>query len=166
MTGLNSGQWSDVGINNSVKRFLLPHFEHMLRIIYVLRYICGKFPEIYFKIALISFDCNLKIRNLCKLFKTRPRSVMAKLRMMLELFHYCDVIMGVMASQIIGVSIVCSIVSSGSASLAFVRGFHRWPVNSPHKGSNAENVSISWRHHVDKLQLWFHLLIFLFIKWY
>ena len=47
-----------------------------------------------------------------------------------------------MASQITGVSIVCSSVSSGadkrkhqsSASLAFVWGIHRWPVNSPHKG--------------------------------
>ena len=35
-----------------------------------------------------------------------------------------------------------------------MRGIHRWPVNSPHKwpvtqiASNAENVSIWWRHHV------------------
>ena len=58
------------------------------------------------------------------------------------LFLYSDVIMSAMASQIIGVSIVCSIVCSGidqrkhqsSASLAFVRGIHRWPVASPHKG--------------------------------
>ena len=35
-----------------------------------------------------------------------------------------------------------------SASLAFVRGIHRWPVNSPtQKASNEENVSIWWRHH-------------------
>ena len=34
-----------------------------------------------------------------------------------------------------------------SASLAFVRGIHRWLVNSPHKGSDAENFSIWWRHH-------------------
>ena len=55
--------------------------------------------------------------------------------------HYNDVIMSAMASQITGVSIVCSSVDSGvdrrkhqsSASLAFVRGIHRWPVNSPHK---------------------------------
>ena len=46
------------------------------------------------------------------------------------------------AYQIIGVSIVYLIVCSGVdhrkhqsfASLAFVRGVHRWPVNSPHKG--------------------------------
>ena len=56
--------------------------------------------------------------------------------------HYSDVIMGAMASLIPGVSIVYSTVCSGadqrkhqrSASLAFVRGIHRWPVNSPHKG--------------------------------
>ena len=55
--------------------------------------------------------------------------------------HYSDVIMGTMASQITSLTIVHSIVYSGadqrkhqnSASLAFVRGIHRWPVNSPHK---------------------------------
>ena len=58
------------------------------------------------------------------------------------LWHYSDVIMGVMASQITRVSIVCSTVCSvadqrkhqSSASLAFVMGIHRWPMNSPHKG--------------------------------
>ena len=52
--------------------------------------------------------------------------------------HCCDVIMGVMASQITSLTIVYSIVYSGpdqrkyqsSASLAFVRGIHRGPVNS------------------------------------
>ena len=35
-----------------------------------------------------------------------------------------------------------------STSLAFMRGIHREPVNSPHKWPvNAENVSIWWRHH-------------------
>ena len=50
--------------------------------------------------------------------------------------------MGAMAPQITSVSIVYSFVCSSagqrkhqnSASLAFVRGIHRWPVNSPHKG--------------------------------
>ena len=48
-----------------------------------------------------------------------------------------------MASQITSLTIVYSLVFSGaderkyqsSASLAFVLGIHRWPVNSPHKGS-------------------------------
>ena len=51
-------------------------------------------------------------------------------------------IMNAMASLITGASIVYSTVCSdadqrkheSSASLAFVRGIHRWPVNSPHKG--------------------------------
>ena len=55
--------------------------------------------------------------------------------------HYGDVIMSTLASQITGVSMVCSTVCSGadqrkhesSASLAFVGGIHRWPVNAPHK---------------------------------
>ena len=56
--------------------------------------------------------------------------------------HYRDVIMNIMASQIIGVSIVYSTVCSGAdqrkhqsyASLAFVRGIHLSPLNSPNKG--------------------------------
>ena len=56
-------------------------------------------------------------------------------------FHQNDVIMGAMASQITSLTIVYSTVYSGavqrkhqsSVSLAFVRGSHRWPVNSPHK---------------------------------
>ena len=50
--------------------------------------------------------------------------------------------MGVIASQITSLTIVYAIVYSGtdkrkhqsSASLVFVRGIHRGPVNSPHKG--------------------------------
>ena len=64
-------------------------------------------------------------------------------------WHYSDVTMGAMASQIISVSIVCLTVCSSahqrkhqsSVSLAFVRGF------PSQRASNAENVSICWRHH-------------------
>ena len=68
-------------------------------------------------------------------------------------YHYSDIIMSMMASQITGISIACSSVCSGtdqrkqkiSVSLAFVRGVHQWLVDSPHKGpSNAENVSVWW----------------------
>ena len=72
------------------------------------------------------------------------------------LSHYCDVIMGAIASPITSLTFVYSTVYSdanqrkhqSSASLAF---FVR---NSPGTGevpaqmaSNAENVSILWRHH-------------------
>ena len=57
--------------------------------------------------------------------------------------HQNDVMMSTMASQIISLAIVYSIICLGvyqrkhqsSASLAFVRGIQRWPVNSPHKWS-------------------------------
>ena len=63
--------------------------------------------------------------------------------------------MSAMASLISGVWIVYSTVCSGadqrkhqsSASLAFVRAIHRWPVNPAQRASNAENVSIWWCHH-------------------
>ena len=55
--------------------------------------------------------------------------------------QYSDVIMSPMASELIGVLIVCSTLvqalyktRQSSALLAFVRGIHRWSVNSPHKG--------------------------------
>ena len=55
--------------------------------------------------------------------------------------HYGDVIMGEIASQITSLTIVYSTVYSDAdqrkhqipAPLAFVRGIHRGPVNSPHK---------------------------------
>ena len=76
--------------------------------------------------------------------------------------HFSDVIMSVMASQIIGVSIVSSIVCPGvderrhqsSASLAFVRGIHRWPTDSPHKGLVTRKMSMtsSWTKMVSNTQ--------------
>ena len=64
--------------------------------------------------------------------------------------------MDTMASQITSLTIVYLTVYSdadqrkhqSSASLTFVRGIHRGPVNAPAQMvSNAENVSIWWRHH-------------------
>ena len=60
----------------------------------------------------------------------------------LPVLHYRDVIMSVVAFQITSLWIVHSTVCLGtdqrkhqsSALLAFVRGIHQWPVNSPHKG--------------------------------
>ena len=57
--------------------------------------------------------------------------------------------MNAMASQINGPSIVCSIIYSGtdqrkhqnSASLAFLRRIHRWPMNSPHRRPATRKMS-------------------------
>ena len=71
--------------------------------------------------------------------------------------HYNDIIMSTMAFQITGVSIVYSTICSGtdqrkyqsSASLAFVRGIHRWPVNSP--SQYKDNLSrYGYSHYNDE----------------
>ena len=59
-----------------------------------------------------------------------------------QLSHCSDIIMSMMACQITSLTIVYSTVYSGTdqrkhqscASLVFVQGIHRSPVNSPHKG--------------------------------
>ena len=66
-------------------------------------------------------------------------------------YHYSDVIIGAMASQITSLAILYSTVYSGrrrskkTSTLRVtglcVRGIHRWPMNYPHKWS------IWWRHH-------------------
>ena len=58
--------------------------------------------------------------------------------------HYSDVIMDPIASQITRLFTVYAGAGERkhqrSASLAFVRGIHRWPVNSPHKGPVTRNM--------------------------
>ena len=82
-----------------------------------------------------------------------------------SLLHYCDVIMGAMSSQITSLTVVYSTVYSdvdqrkhqSSASLAFVRGIHRRPVNSPHKWPVTrkmfpfDNVIMIWTKTSDRL---------------
>ena len=96
--------------------------------------------------------------------------------------HNNDVIMGTIASQITSPMIVSSIVDSdgyqrkhqSSASLAFVRGIHQGPVNSPHKWPVTRKIFpfddvimlpaiyryicflSSFRHTVQTLNCFFH----------
>ena len=81
--------------------------------------------------------------------------------------------MGTMASQITSLTIVYSTVYSGadqrkhqsSASLAFVWGIHRGPVNSPHKWPVTRAiVSIWWRHH--DVSVYFYIFSGIFISWW
>ena len=82
--------------------------------------------------------------------------------------------MGAMASQISNLTIVYWTIYSGadqrkyqsSTSLAFVRGIHGWPVNSPHKGPVAwkmfpfDDVIMAtgvWLAKVDKKRQRFHV---------
>ena len=81
----------------------------------------------------------------------------------LNVHHYIDFIMITMASQITSLTIVYSTVYSdadqrkhqSSASLAFVWGIHRTGEFPAQRASNAENVSIWWRHHDN---IWVQLL--------
>ena len=82
-------------------------------------------------------------------------------------YHYNDVIMGTMASQITSFTNVYSTVYSGahqrkhqsSASLTFVRGIHRWPVNSPHKGP------VTWKlFPFDDVIIWTVLILLIRIS--
>ena len=80
-----------------------------------------------------------------------------------NLGHYNDVIMGTIVSQITSLTIVYSTVYSDAdqrkhqsfASLAFVWGIHRGPVNSPHKWpvtrkmSPFDDVIMDWEIGVD-----------------
>ena len=84
--------------------------------------------------------------------------------------HYGDIIMRATASHITSFTIVRSTIYSGaherryksSTSLAFVRGIHRWPVNSPHKGPVTRKIFLYVNVIInvvnDELQ-WFSLAI-------
>ena len=82
--------------------------------------------------------------------------------------HHSDVTMSAMASQISGASIVYSTVGSGAdqgkhqstASLVFVMGIHRWPVNSLHKWPVTRKMlmtsSWSWDSFYLRFFIWAH----------
>ena len=99
------------------------------------------------------------------------------------LSHYSNAIISAMASQTTSISIVYSTIYWGadqrkhknSASLGFVRGIHRWPLNSPHKGPVTRKMfsfdvvimTKKWRHRdfqimtpyrvIDTERYWFRL---------
>ena len=86
-------------------------------------------------------DIHLKTISQEELKNRVTKIVLKYLRVTWKRHHYSNVIMGMIASQITSLTIVYSIIYSdadqrkhqSSASLAFVRGIHWWPVNSPHK---------------------------------
>ena len=78
-------------------------------------------------------------------------------------WHYNDIIMGAIASQITSLTIVYSSVYSdadqrkhqSSVSLAFMRGIHRGLVNSPHKWP----VTRKMFPFDDVIMIWYHMSI-------
>ena len=136
----NFGQW--YGINVEIWEWISNFILHMTR--HVITYprweqsksMFVKGPQPY---ELTHFD-PVALYGIGDLGQHRVRCwIAASLHQ--SIAHYNGVIMGTMASQITSLAIVYSTVYSGadqrkhqsSASLAFVRGIHRWPVNSPHK---------------------------------
>ena len=83
----------------------------------------------------------------------------------ITLIHYSDAIMSPIASQmtsmVIVYSIVCSCVNQrkykSSASVAFVRRIHLWPVNYPHRRSVTRKMfpfyASSFRKWVDQIKI-------------
>ena len=66
--------------------------------------------------------------------------------------HCSDVIMSAIASQITSLTIVYWTVDQSSASLAIVRGIHRWPGNSPHRGPVTRKIYTSvWRRYHEQI---------------
>ena len=78
--------------------------------------------------------------SICRLAEMIMEPLLPKNFFILD--HYSDIIMGAIVSQITSLTHVYSAVYAdadqrkhqSSASLAFVRGIHRGPVNSLHKG--------------------------------
>ena len=81
--------------------------------------------------------------------------------------------MGAMAYEITSLTIVYSTVYSGadqrkhqsSASLAFVRGIHRWQVNSPHKGPVTRKM-LPFDDVIMRFMLCYALLCFITCRCY
>ena len=87
------------------------------------------------------FMCTLDV---CTCTKFMEPGLLRKLMIRSTLVNHCNgVMISAMASQITSRTIVYSTFYWGAdqrkhqsfASLAFVWGIHRWPVNSPHKGA-------------------------------
>ena len=87
------------------------------------------------------FPISIRIKEVSYIITLTPCMPSRTMRPLRVPAHYSDVIMGAIASQITSLTIVYSAVYSdadqrkhqSSASLAFVGGIHRRPVNSPHK---------------------------------
>ena len=89
----------------------------------------------------VMFSCDSTRVDVTYTFQWYFTSIETIIRVPQCQWHYNDIIMGAIASQITIFMIDYPTVYSdadhkkhqSSASLAFVRGIHRWPLNSPHK---------------------------------
>ena len=83
--------------------------------------------------------------------------------------HYSEIIMGWTAPQITSLTIVSQPFIQGadqtnhqsSASLAFVREIHQWPMNSPHKGSVTRKM-----FPFDDVIMYINIYIYMQTRWW
>ena len=100
------------------------------------------YPADFHEITLHDAAALIILKNMIQYCSASPVSYRdPNLVINMTAYHYDDVRMGAITSQITSLTIVYSIVYSdadqrkhqSSASLVFVRGIHRGPVNFPHK---------------------------------
>ena len=101
--------------------------------------------------------CHTKIYSWCwTVSMNEDQYAVAKL--FIQKLYYNDVIMGSMTTQIPASRWFDQRKHQWSAPLTFVRGIHRWPVNSPHKGPVSRKMfsfddvikTTLARHNTDK----------------
>ena len=104
---------------------------------------------LYLSLYFLMKFCGIQLRSMSQLVSKLLFCISLKcillillLHLLVNEIHYSDITLSVIVYQITGISTVCSTVYSGAhhtkypspASLAFVRGIHRRPADSPHKG--------------------------------
>ena len=138
--------WSVDTLETSKCRFILNISSQnaIFHIFHIISAYADCIPQCQLTTQAVRVSCHNKHpKTVLKLNNMYHSFHVAKTSMAVESYslHYSDIIMGTMASQITSLTIVCSTVYSGrdqrkhqsSASLAFVRGIHRWLVNCLHK---------------------------------
>ena len=112
---------------------------------------------------------NYHMASLDHYWLIRCRGVLVMFDLQPVPWHYNDVIMGAIASQITSLTIVYSTVFSdtdqrkhqSSASLPFLLGIHRGPVNSPHKWP----VTRKMFPFDDVIMIYTHDLLYFVLLW-
>ena len=124
-------------VENLSWKYLLQNDRHLTRVP-----ICFTCHLLKGNVVILTKFSSLATQDIVKITTSRAASDANLIKSDISglVMHYSDVIMSAMVSQITSLTIAYSTVYSGadqrkqsSASLAFVRGIHRWPVNSPRK---------------------------------
>ena len=108
----------------------------------------------YYSFVVVLFSIRIFFIVPSNQFSDIPIIVKICFKLSRQTYHYDDVIMGTSASQITSFAIVYSIVYSRADQRKHQTPRH-WPLCGEfpaQMASNAENVSIWWRHHVIQVK--------------